>query len=193
MLQKSCCIVLDGDMYRSKNMLMTLILQKKHISISPLLYSTISYIIHSYNIYSYIYIRLISYWFVFSFIFLWLQCHRIRFRSPIFCSFPFTVHGNWSLWSSWSSCNRPCGTGERSRDRVCDSPSPEFGGDDCEGDAEDTTPCNTHPCKREWGNYFDVLCLNVDESVSNIIESLFHCFLFLMWDNLFVTRQVFIL
>jgi len=41
--------------------------------------------------------------------------------------------GAWARWDTWSSCSVSCGSGTkfRSRTRICDSPPPSNGGDDC--------------------------------------------------------------
>ena len=57
-----------------------------------------------------------------------------------------TVDGGWSDWSAWCECSVSCGGGSRSRNRICNNPAPECGGDPCEGDSEETGPCNTEPC-----------------------------------------------
>ena len=57
------------------------------------------------------------------------------------------VHGNWSNWSEWSECNKPCDNGTSSRRRSCDNPVPQFGGNKCYGESNETTKCNTHKCK----------------------------------------------
>ena len=41
------------------------------------------------------------------------------------------VDGNWGIWGDWSSCSESCGEGRSSRIRICDSPSPQYGGSDC--------------------------------------------------------------
>ncbi|XP_078681317.1 cartilage intermediate layer protein 2-like isoform X1 [Branchiostoma floridae x Branchiostoma belcheri] len=56
------------------------------------------------------------------------------------------VHGGWSAWSVWSPCDKTCGTGTQTRTRECDNPTPQFGGDDCVGDKEETRTCNTQEC-----------------------------------------------
>ncbi|XP_053325662.1 hemicentin-1 [Spea bombifrons] len=59
---------------------------------------------------------------------------------------PCPVDGNWSAWSSWEDCSKSCGTGKKTRTRVCDNPSPQEGGKACEGDAVDEAVCNIEPC-----------------------------------------------
>ena len=63
----------------------------------------------------------------------------------------FSVHGNWSGWSRWPNCNKPCNGGNKTRKRQCNNPEPAFGGEDCEGPATETDSCNMHSCP---GVYF---------------------------------------
>ncbi|XP_022801150.1 uncharacterized protein LOC111338870 isoform X2 [Stylophora pistillata] len=77
------------------------------------------------------------------------------------CAFGYTgkkcqnliVHGNWSLWTPWPNCNKPCNNGTRTRRRVCDNPSPAFGGKSCEGLSSETEPCNKEECPAEKIKY----------------------------------------
>ena len=59
-----------------------------------------------------------------------------------------TVHGGWSDWTSWTECPVTCGKkeGQQSRNRTCDNPMPEWGGDMCPGDAEEVQYCNDFCC-----------------------------------------------
>ena len=57
-----------------------------------------------------------------------------------------TVDGGWSHWTSWETCDKPCGGGNSSRVRACTHPPPTGGGDDCEGHWNETVGCNTRPC-----------------------------------------------
>ncbi|KAI8502563.1 hypothetical protein Bbelb_192650, partial [Branchiostoma belcheri] len=59
------------------------------------------------------------------------------------------INGGWSAWSVWAECSVSCGTGtgSQARTRHCDNPEPQFGGNNCTGDAQETKPCNA-----------DVLC-----------------------------------
>ena len=53
------------------------------------------------------------------------------------------IHGGWSFWSPWSTCQSSCGTGEKIRVRVCNNPSPLYGGLMCKGPDTDVLPCDT--------------------------------------------------
>lgn len=63
----------------------------------------------------------------------------------------------WSPWGEWSQCSSPCGGGDRSRRRTCESessngyrPPPE-----CPGNDLDHEKCNVNPCSfwSEWGEW----------------------------------------
>ena len=56
------------------------------------------------------------------------------------------VDGEWGYWSSWTQCTASCGTGIRSRERNCNSPSPKYGGDDCRGEKIAVSQCYRRPC-----------------------------------------------
>ncbi|KAG8545876.1 hypothetical protein GDO81_020180 [Engystomops pustulosus] len=47
------------------------------------------------------------------------------------------IDGGWSCWSSWT----PCSGRVQSRQRQCNNPSPDRGGQPCEGAASDTRSC----------------------------------------------------
>ncbi|XP_070574887.1 SCO-spondin-like [Ptychodera flava] len=69
-----------------------------------------------------------------------------------------SVDGNWSPWSEWSECSGTCGGGTHSHTRTCTNPPPAFGGNDCEGDAEQYGECNSSPCPIDgqwsaWGEW----------------------------------------
>ncbi|KAL4222757.1 hypothetical protein ACF0H5_018798 [Mactra antiquata] len=55
--------------------------------------------------------------------------------------------GNWSLWSSWSSCSVTCGYGLKSRHRQCDNPKPSVLGTSCIGSSEDENICFENKCE----------------------------------------------
>jgi len=56
------------------------------------------------------------------------------------------VNGGWSHWTPWSSCDVTCGRGKQRRIRACNSPLPQYGGDECEGKASMTKHCKNHAC-----------------------------------------------
>ncbi|XP_053381797.1 sushi, von Willebrand factor type A, EGF and pentraxin domain-containing protein 1-like [Mercenaria mercenaria] len=56
------------------------------------------------------------------------------------------VDGGWSEWGNWSECSTTCGDGEKKRKRLCNSPSPDNGGEMCSGDGFDFTTCNNSNC-----------------------------------------------
>ncbi|XP_078615573.1 uncharacterized protein LOC144884242 [Branchiostoma floridae x Branchiostoma japonicum] len=60
---------------------------------------------------------------------------------------PCAVHGNWSQWTSWSSCDATCGFGNQLRNRSCDNPPPQHGGANCTGTMEELRTCDSgKPC-----------------------------------------------
>ncbi|XP_061197855.1 SCO-spondin-like isoform X2 [Saccostrea echinata] len=56
------------------------------------------------------------------------------------------INGGFGEWSVWSSCSKSCGTGEQTRQRFCDNPKPQFGGENCKDIFENKKDCNTQPC-----------------------------------------------
>lgn len=59
------------------------------------------------------------------------------------------VNGGWSSWASWSQCSRDCSRGIRSRKRTCSNPEPKYGGQTCQGPAQEYQECNITPCPGE--------------------------------------------
>ncbi|KAK7097246.1 hypothetical protein V1264_004254 [Littorina saxatilis] len=53
--------------------------------------------------------------------------------------------GGWSPWTTWTSCSVTCGSGKRSRFRMCNDPLPEPGGRFCKGHSVQWTDCQV-PC-----------------------------------------------
>ncbi|MGH0173029.1 UNVERIFIED_CONTAM: hypothetical protein FKN15_020671 [Acipenser sinensis] len=56
------------------------------------------------------------------------------------------VDGKWTSWVSWAACSVSCGGGTRQRTRACASPSPQYGGRQCEGNDVHIDFCNSEPC-----------------------------------------------
>ena len=55
------------------------------------------------------------------------------------------VDGQWGIWKEWSKCDGRCPqdiNGVRTRNRLCDSPSPNYGGNYCIGESNKTESCN---------------------------------------------------
>ncbi|XP_057304151.1 uncharacterized protein LOC130641387 isoform X2 [Hydractinia symbiolongicarpus] len=65
------------------------------------------------------------------------------------------VDGKYSLWTSWTACDRTCGNGTRSRSRSCSHPAPAFGGMSCIqqnlGESEETMFCKLQNCPVDGG------------------------------------------
>ncbi|XP_053178575.1 hemicentin-1 [Scomber japonicus] len=56
------------------------------------------------------------------------------------------VEGNWGSWQPWGECSASCGGGQRTRVRLCNSPSPSSGGRPCPGDSSQLSRCNSQAC-----------------------------------------------
>ena len=52
----------------------------------------------------------------------------------------FAAAGRWSEWGAWSSCNKKCDGGVKSRTRIC------IDGTGCSGLSSDEIACNEHDC-----------------------------------------------
>lgn len=57
-----------------------------------------------------------------------------------------TVNGGWGPWSPWDICSVTCGGGVQRRSRLCNNPTPQFGGKDCVGDVTENQVCNKQDC-----------------------------------------------
>ncbi|XP_063687572.1 uncharacterized protein LOC134820861 isoform X3 [Bolinopsis microptera] len=63
---------------------------------------------------------------------------------------PQRIDGNWSVWSGWSDCSVPCGTGTKRKSRTCTNPVPSNGGGTCEGPGHEEISCVLKAvCKRK--------------------------------------------
>lgn len=56
------------------------------------------------------------------------------------------VDGDWGNWQAWSECSATCGQGERTRQRDCDNPHPQYNGQACRGDWVELNTCDNRPC-----------------------------------------------
>lgn len=78
---------------------------------------------------------------------------------------PCPINGNWIAWSGWSDCSGTCGSGSRSRTRLCSNPPPTNGGQQCEGLAVEVENCSTNiecPVDGVWGNWsLTVSCFGI--------------------------------
>uniref|UniRef100_A0A7M5UL69 Uncharacterized protein n=2 Tax=Clytia hemisphaerica TaxID=252671 RepID=A0A7M5UL69_9CNID len=86
------------------------------------------------------------------------QCSGSASDSQSCNTHPCPIHGVWTGWGSWQSCNITCGGGEENRTRTCTNPPPQHGGDPCSGDPIDIQSCNIHPCPihgnwSQWSNW----------------------------------------
>ena len=61
------------------------------------------------------------------------------------------MHGGFSSWSPWVECSASCGGGVTTRSRLCDNPSPRYGGNDCsagkQGSSVESKTCNSFQCE----------------------------------------------
>ena len=57
-----------------------------------------------------------------------------------------SVNGGFSEWAPFGPCSTSCGDGMQSRERKCDNPSPQYGGENCKGVAKEDKKCNIKPC-----------------------------------------------
>uniref|UniRef100_A0A3P9CE93 Uncharacterized protein n=1 Tax=Maylandia zebra TaxID=106582 RepID=A0A3P9CE93_9CICH len=60
-------------------------------------------------------------------------------------------HHSWKkrkmkAWSAWSQCSSRCDSGVQTRERLCNSPTPQHGGKSCSGPHIQTRDCNSQPC-----------------------------------------------
>eukprot|EP00105_Crassostrea_gigas_P005928 XP_011419685.1 PREDICTED: coadhesin isoform X2 [Crassostrea gigas] len=88
------------------------------------------------------------------------NCSDYFTDSDICNTFPCPVNGGFGNWGSWSVCSKSCEGGYKVRRRLCNSPTPKYGGKNCIGNASQNLACNELPCPinggfTEWGNWTD--------------------------------------
>ncbi|XP_053386636.1 SCO-spondin-like [Mercenaria mercenaria] len=73
---------------------------------------------------------------------------------------PCAIDGSWGVWSNWTSCSTSCGSGRQTRARLCDSPSPQYGGYNCSGNNTQTQLCHNPECPVDggWSDYLNISC-----------------------------------
>ena len=75
-------------------------------------------------------------------------------------SFLFAVNGNYTDWSSWTSCSTTCGVGVRTRNRTCSNPMPQFKGKSCEeqglGLPNEAEHCYMRQCGGQRNQYINM-------------------------------------
>ncbi|KAM9370808.1 A disintegrin and metalloproteinase with thrombospondin motifs 13 [Phaethornis superciliosus] len=81
------------------------------------------------------------------------QCSSLEELNPM-----AAVHGQWSLWSPFSSCSRSCGGGVTMRQRFCNNPRPAFGGQECHGTSIQVEMCNTQACLMTQEDFMSEQC-----------------------------------
>ena len=59
---------------------------------------------------------------------------------------PCPVNGAFGKWSNYSTCSVSCGGGVQFRERYCDSPSPKYGGKNCDGLRRESRFCEETEC-----------------------------------------------
>lgn len=72
----------------------------------------------------------------------WVTCEE---PMEVLCA----VDGGYGEWSDWTECSASCGGGYQTRTRLCDSPAPDHGGNDCEGASTDCQLCGMEMCLNE--------------------------------------------
>ncbi|XP_056005158.1 coadhesin-like [Ostrea edulis] len=68
------------------------------------------------------------------------------------------IDGAWGTWGSWGACSKSCGSGKKSRTRICNNPQPANGGLDCPGGSADFDDCNTDTCPTVAFGQYQQLC-----------------------------------
>ena len=59
-------------------------------------------------------------------------------------------NGIWCAWKEWSECSAPCGIGKKSRQRECNCPAPQFGGQICKGESAVEADCFEKNCASKY-------------------------------------------
>ena len=89
---------------------------------------------------------------------------------------PCPVNGGFGIWLNYSTCSVSCGGGVQFRKRNCDSPSPKYGGKDCDGPSRENRICGEIECPgslRFFGfvrNYTIYLVISLKQGTKKVIN-----------------------
>lgn len=101
------------------------------------------------------------------------KCENVH----LFCVFAgggfFAVDGNWGPWQVWGECSASCGNGERTRVRLCNSPSPSNGGRSCPGDSSQLSRCNSQACPGR--TFWYCICVQISAGLNTVFDTLCFC------------------
>ena len=61
-------------------------------------------------------------------------------------SYLFSVDGGWGAYYPVGICSTTCGPGTVAAERRCDTPSPQYGGENCTGENSTFISCDMEPC-----------------------------------------------
>ncbi|XP_071171034.1 SCO-spondin-like [Mytilus edulis] len=64
------------------------------------------------------------------------------------------IDGNWGSWGSYGSCSVTCGTGDQTKTRSCNNPTPAHNGNQCSGSGTSSKTCTMASCAVN-GNWAD--------------------------------------
>ncbi|XP_071953844.1 A disintegrin and metalloproteinase with thrombospondin motifs 6-like [Antedon mediterranea] len=76
---------------------------------------------------------------------------------------PGSVDGAWGEWGAWGPCSRSCDGGVSTKERLCDSPSPQHGGKYCLGLRKQYRSCNIDPCPSNSKDFREMQCSEYDD------------------------------
>jgi len=88
-------------------------------------------------------------------------------------------------------CDATCGSGTKSRVRLCDNPAPTNGGDMCTGASSETSQCDLIPCP---GNHYCLLLMSTKAQVYVITKRVHRNILpdIVNWD-IYASQQIVVL
>lgn len=76
--------------------------------------------------------------------------------------------GNYTEWTTWTTCTKTCGSGIQYRNRTCTNPSPRGKGSDCTtiGSNMDKNNCNTNRCPLSEVELSNGIVLRINSSIT---------------------------